>query len=78
MRELNLHTWFINRELQHCPPHFVRTHTIINKNSMMWIKESLVGRFTLIPPVDGEYEFNDYVPAFEDPAEAILYELTWS
>lgn len=78
MSTINLHTWFIDRELTFCPPHFVKTRTIANKENIGWIKEKLIGRFTFVPSIDGEYVMGEYSPAFEDPKEAVLYELTWS
>jgi len=75
---INIHTWFQQRELNYCPPHFVKTTTPVQEDSIIWIKQNLTGRFCLIPPLDGEYKIGEMSPAFEDPKEAILYTLTWS
>jgi len=70
-------TWFSDREVNFKPPHFVMTNTHITKESKFWILKNLTGRFALI-----EYDYitriKKIVPAFEDPQEAILYELAWS
>ena len=69
--------WFSDREVNFKPPHFVMTNTHITKESKFWILKNLKGRFALI-----EYDYitriKKIVPAFEDPQEAILYELAWS
>lgn len=82
MNEINLHTWYQQREVPYCPQHFVKTRTVICKESLQWIKQKLVGRYAFVPAIDGEYASVhgqlDNAPAFEDPTEAILYELKWS
>jgi|688.fasta_scaffold2303217_2 hypothetical protein len=74
--QINLHTWFQNRELEHCPIHFVQAQTPITSESKIWVLERLKGRFYIEPSLS----FADRlpVPYFEDPEEATLYELTWS
>lgn len=76
MRKINLYTWFGQRELRHCPIHFIETKTAITPESKQWILENLTGRFYLAQKY---YDFDalEY-PCFEDPQEAVLYELTWS
>ena len=61
----------------------------ISDESKRWIFDKLKGRFTLVNieevitafDMGGSYDlmstFDEY-PAFEDPAEATFYELTWS
>ena len=72
-------TWFSDREVSFKPPHFVMANTQGNEESKFWILTNLRGRFALIQ--DSNYTPTDkkkFVPAFEDPQEAILYELAWS
>lgn len=93
MNSVNIHTWFEQRELNFCPKHFVKTNTPISTESKLWILERLTGRFyiksvgaykissTSLPANlarTNYYSQSEEVPFFEDPAEATLYELTWS
>lgn len=82
--KINLHTWFIDRELDFLPKHFIISKTQITHESKVWILENLKGRFCIVSYIDERRPFdvfsflpNDY-PAFEDPQEAILYELKYS
>lgn len=75
MNEINLISWYSKRELDFCPKHFIKANTPLTLKSKDWIKDHLVGRFFI-----KEYDYNvfEHYPYFEDPQEAILYELTWS
>lgn len=77
--EVKLEVWFIDRNLSFKPPHFVVATTPITKESATWIIHNLSGRFAFIEAENDKdpYVYN-MVPAFEDPVEATLYELTWS
>jgi hypothetical protein len=77
MNNINLHTWFVKRELDFCPLHFVPAKTPISDESLYWILEKLQGRFYL-GKVDFRFLSEGRHPFFEDPQEAVLYELTWS
>jgi hypothetical protein len=72
--DINLHTWFIDRELDFTPPHFVKSGTVLTDESKAWILEKLTSRFSII---GSEGFFGKLVPAFEDPKEALFYELKW-
>lgn len=81
IEDTNFYTLFGNRELTLTPQHFVVATTPLSTESRNWILESTVGRFSIIIKQDSAYEdtaFKRDFPAFEDPKEAILYELTWS
>ena len=71
---INLNTWFMERELSFCPKHFVKCHTPITTESKLWVYETLKGRFY----INHNELFFDSNVHFEDPQEATLYELTWS
>lgn len=76
MHKINLYTWYQQRQLNYCPTHFVATTTPLTTESKMWILERLQGRFFVhqmlsLRDIEG-------APHFEDPEEAVLYELTWS
>lgn len=87
--EINPYVYFAERELQYKPTHFVQTKTAITLESRKWINNKLKGRFCVVN-LEKLYNMmeisntniiveglNGY-PAFEDPAEATFYELTWS
>jgi hypothetical protein len=71
-------TWFSSREVSFKPPHFVTTSTNVTEESKFWILNTLRGRFVLIEASGYLTRNKKFVPAFEDPKEAILYELAWS
>lgn len=75
-------TWFSERELKHTPKHFVVSKTHLTLESKVWILNKLKGRFSITyseDSIDDLLVFHTMGnPAFEDPKEAILYELTWS
>jgi len=73
MNELNLMTWFGKRQLDFCPKHFIKVSTSVDDNSIKWIQDRLTGRFYITD--EGFFYHSVY---FEDPQEAILFELTWS
>ena len=81
--------WFSNREIEYTPKHFTLAKTPLTEESKLWILNTLIGRFSVYHA--DEIDQHDslavtvYVshaiwmrPAFEDPAEAVFYELTWS
>jgi hypothetical protein len=75
-------SWFSERELKHTPKHFVLSNTPLTNEGKLWILNKLKGRFSITL---AEENFDDFLvfssmgrPAFEDPKEAIFYELTWS
>jgi hypothetical protein len=74
IEDINLHTWFVHRELNFSPSHFVVSKTPITDESKIWIQEKLSGRYAM----GGiENSFLEYAPSFEDPKEAMMYELAW-
>lgn len=72
--DINLYTWFSNRELEYVPEHFVLSSTPLTPEAKEWIKEKLVGRFAIKGDIFANLK---RTPAFEDPKEAVFYELTW-
>jgi len=73
IEDINLDTWFTERELDINPPHFTKANTPLTKESKVWILEKLHGRFSLAINANGMVG----CPSFEDPKEAVFYELTW-
>ena len=79
----NPSNWFSKRELNSRPPHFVKTNTSLTTDSYMWVTAKLTGRFSVTLESEEKadlFVLNTTKPyiAFEDPAEAMLYELRWS
>jgi hypothetical protein len=75
IEDINLDTWFSERELQISPMHFTKTQTPMTSESKIWILEKLHGRFSGY--FSTEIAFGSKCPTFEDPKEAVFYELTW-
>ena len=78
MTEIDILSWFSERCLYYTPKHFVVVDTPITKESRLWIYDKLRGRFSLTTTEPVNITQMSVVPAFEDPQEAVLYELTWS
>lgn len=76
--DIDLINWNSPRLLPFKPIHFVMATTAVTKESQLWIYSKLKGRFCLVSNISQ----NDWeiilTPGFEDPQEAVLYELTWS
>jgi hypothetical protein len=75
-------SWFSERELKYTPKHFIVSNTPLTPERKIWILNKLKGRFSI---TFTENSIDDFLvfhatgnPAFEDPKEAIFYELTWS
>ena len=80
MREFNPKVWFGERELFHVPPHFVKCETPVTPETIQWIECTLIGRYALSSFSESDTFFWDskqYI-YFEDPKEAMMYELRWS
>ena len=82
MIEIKPQVYFGKRELDSCPPHFVKATTPINSESLIWVKNKLQGRYSLMSISDND--MNNFIFAqkmcifFEDSGEAMMYELRWS
>lgn len=75
IEDINLYTWFIDRELNYVPKHFVYARTAVTPVSKAWILERTTGRFAITTKRSSD--MLDIYPAFEDPREAVFYELSW-
>jgi hypothetical protein len=77
-------TWFSEREIKYTPKHFVVSTTSLTPESKNWILKNLNGRFSVVHWGEQNQTVGIFIdslygrPAFEDPKEALLYELTWS
>jgi hypothetical protein len=78
IENINLETWFTERELPINPKHFTKTSTPLTPEAKAWILERLHGRFSKYTKNSGSFGALAHVyPTFEDPKEAVFYELTW-
>ena len=75
--KINLHTWFSDRELNYCPKHFIKCTTPLTDEGKLWVYENLIGRFYVNNGIGDDWGFDSTI-SFEDPQEAMIYELTWS
>jgi hypothetical protein len=74
-------TWFSERELPYTPKHFIVTSYPCTSESKQWVLDKLSGRFSVTHPTVSNNLFELLTPsciAFEDPQEALFYELKWS
>lgn len=79
--KLNPIQWYVDRELSFVPTHFTKANTILTDESLFWVRTKLIGRYAIMHSNEDNVfsilanEKNFY---FEDPAEAMIYELRWS
>jgi hypothetical protein len=74
-------TWFSDRELHYTPKHFIVTSHPCTSESKQWVLDKLSGRFSVTYPIVSNNLIELMTPsciAFEDPQEAVFYELKWS
>lgn len=76
INDINLNTWFMNREMDFVPEHFVKSKTAMTPEARDWILETLTGRFAVMHSIYST--IGAYSVAFEDPKEALFYELKWA
>jgi hypothetical protein len=85
MTEYNIDplSWYSDRQLNYTPKHFTVANTRLTEESKIWILNVLRGRFSIVSKTE-EVAGQLYIlsfngcPAFEDPSEAVAYELYWS
>lgn len=81
IQDINLIEWHSNREVPYAPRHFIYTRAPVTPESIDWIKNNLVGRYSLVNQsqyINDKQGYSLMIAAFEDPSEATFYELTWS
>jgi hypothetical protein len=79
MRELDPQVWFGQRDVNPVPRHFIKTSPIASYGEMLeWVLTRLRGRYGYRSTT--EFDFSPTVEHFffEDPAEAMMFELRWS
>jgi hypothetical protein len=79
MLEVDPTIWFSQREVKFAPPHFTSTQTKLTPESLHWIRNNIRGRYSILSdPADAIFNFDMGNVVFEDPKDAMLYELKWS
>ena len=76
IEDINKSTWYKKRCVGYVPRHFIITQTPVTNENLTWLYERTYGRFAFI-----EHElpvWEEQSLAFEDPKEAVQYELTRS
>jgi len=77
--EVNPLVWFAERELSYPPLHFVTVTTPVTIESKHWVLDHLSGRFSITPNTTDVFNLESIgIISFEDPKEAMLFELKWS
>ena len=78
IENINLETGFTERQLSVNPKHFTKTSTPMTPEAKVWILEKLHGRFSTYNKQNEAFRsLGESCPTFEDPKEAVFYELTW-
>lgn len=84
IEDIDPRVWFCEREVSYPPRHFVPTKSRLTDESKQWILDSLRGRFAITQSNNDTTLFEDFdtsyigYASFEDPKEAMLFELRWS
>lgn len=79
MKEISPIEWFGNRRLDFCPSHFVKSHTALTEERRLWVENNLHGRYAIWFSVENHVvKYSDVFIAFEEPGDAMLYELHWA
>ena len=78
--EIDPYIWFAEREVKFLPKHFTISTTELTVESKQWILDNLKGRFCIVHLSSQIFLIDMYLGniAFEDPKDAVFYELKWS
>ena len=77
--EVNPLVWFAERELAYPFAHFVTVSTPVTRESKQWVLDNLIGRFSITLNTSDIFNIESIgTISFEDPKEALVYELKWS
>jgi hypothetical protein len=79
--KIDPYIWFGKRQVDFCPKHFISASTPLTIDSKQWVLDKLSGRFSVTYPIVSSSLIELMTPsciAFEDPQEAVFYELKWS
>lgn len=77
--EVNPLVWFADREMLYPPVHFITATTPVTRESKQWVLDYLTGRFSITPNTTDFFSLENIgTISFEDPKEAMLFELKWS
>jgi hypothetical protein len=77
--DIDPYIWFGNRQLDFHPKHFVLSDTPLTLESKQWVLDNIKGRFCIIHSLQlFLLDYNLGNIAFENPKDAMFYELKWS
>lgn len=77
--EVNPMVWFAEREVSYPFAHFVTVSTPATIESKQWVLDHLTGRFSITTNSADIFNLESIGNiSFEDPKEAMLFELKWS
>jgi hypothetical protein len=77
--QIDPYIWFGSRQLDFHPKHFVLSDTPLTMESKQWVLNNIKGRFCIVQNI--QLFYIDYTLgniAFENPKDAVFYELKWS
>jgi hypothetical protein len=77
--EIDPYIWFGKRQVNFHPKHFVLSDTLLTLDSKQWVLDNINGRFCIVHTSQiflVEYNLGNI--AFENPKDAMFYELKWS
>jgi len=77
--EIDPYIWFGKRQVNFHPKHFVLSDTLLTLDSKQWVLDNIKGRFCIVHTSQiflVEYNLGNI--AFENPKDAMFYELKWS
>lgn len=72
LSDVNYMIYFADRQLKFRPLHFTIANTAATTESLYWVVTNLQGRYSLEHVSNGLIEI-----AFENPSDALHYELYW-
>jgi hypothetical protein len=74
LEDINLYTFYANRQVSPTPAHFIRTNVKVNADTFICLQELTTGRYSFYRLSD---TYGDEYIAFEDSSDALFYELKY-
>lgn len=71
--------WYAEREILYPFNHFITASTPLTAESKQWVLDYLTGRYSITQnTMNFLFDGTLGIISFEDPKEALIYELKWS
>jgi hypothetical protein len=78
IEDVNLYTFYANRQVSPTPAHFIRTNVKVNVDTFICLQELTTGRYSFCRLSDMSRDmYGDEYLAFEDSSDALFYELKY-